>query len=54
MLAFLAAGLGAITPFCSCSTIPMLKGMTRARAGFRPMMVFLFTSPLLNPVVIGL
>ncbi|MGA4817531.1 permease [Pseudomonas aeruginosa] len=38
---FLAAGLGAITPFCSCSTIPMLKGLIRARAGFGPMMVFL-------------
>ena len=36
---FLAAGLGAITPFCSCSTIPMLKGLIRARAGFGPMMV---------------
>ena len=46
---FLAAGLGAITPFCSCSTVPMLKGLIRARAGFGPMMVFLFTSPLLNP-----
>ena len=45
---FLAAGLGAITPFCSCSTIPMLKGLIRARAGFGPMMVFLFSSPLLN------
>lgn len=31
---FLAVGLGAITPFCSCSTIPMLKGLIRARAGF--------------------
>lgn len=40
---FLAAGLGAITPFCSCSTIPMLKGLIRARAGFGPMMVFLFS-----------
>lgn len=39
---FLAAGLGAITPFCSCSTIPMLKGLIQARAGFGPMMVFLF------------
>ncbi len=48
---FLAAGLGAITPFCSCSTIPMLKGLIRARAGFGPMMVFLFSSPLLNPIV---
>lgn len=51
---FLAAGLGAITPFCSCSTIPMLKGLIRARAGFGPTMVFLFTSPLLNPVVVVL
>ena len=51
---FLAAGLGAITPFCSCSTIPMLKGLIQARAGFGPMMVFLFTSPLLNPIVVGL
>lgn len=50
----LAAGLGAITPFCSCSTIPMLKGLIDARAGFGPMMVFLFTSPLLNPIVVVL
>jgi len=50
----LAAGLGAITPFCSCSTIPMLKGLIRARAGFGPMMVFLFASPLLNPIVVAL
>lgn len=51
---FLAAGLGAVTPFCSCSTIPMLKGLIRARAGFGPMMVFLFSSPLLNPVIVVL
>ena len=50
---FMAAGLGAITPFCSCSTIPMLKGLIRARAGFGPMMVFLFSSPLLNPIIIA-
>ncbi|WP_261816961.1 permease [Vibrio gallicus] len=49
-----AAFLGAITPFCSCSTIPFLKGLLRARAGFGPMMVFLFASPLLNPIIIGL
>ena len=50
----LAALLGAITPFCSCSTIPFLKGLLRARAGFGTMMVFLFASPLLNPIIIGL
>lgn len=49
-----AALLGSITPFCSCSTIPFLKGLLRARVGFGPMMVFLFASPLLNPVIIGL
>lgn len=51
---FLAAALGAITPFCSCSTIPMLNGLIRARAGFGPMMVFLFASPLLNPIIVAL
>ncbi|WP_220757402.1 permease [Shewanella colwelliana] len=52
---YLIAGfLGAITPFCSCSTIPFLKGLLRAKAGFGTMMVFLFASPLLNPVIIGL
>ena len=49
-----AAGLGAITPFCSCSTIPMLIGLLNAQAGFGPIMTFLFTSPLLNPIVIAL
>ncbi len=51
---FLAAMLGAITPFCSCSTIPMLRGLIKANAGFGPMLTFLFTSPLLNPIIIGL
>lgn len=51
---FTAAALGAITPFCSCSTIPMLVGLLKARAGFGPTMTFLFTSPLLNPIVIAL
>jgi len=51
---FVAGLLGAITPFCSCSTIPFLKGLLRAKAGFGPMMVFLFASPLLNPIIIGL
>ncbi len=49
-----AAGLGAVTPFCSCSTIPMLIGLLKARAGFGPTMTFLFTSPLLNPIIIAL
>lgn len=50
----IAAGLGAITPFCSCSTIPILKGLIKAKIGFGPMMVFLFASPLLNPIIVVL
>jgi uncharacterized membrane protein YraQ (UPF0718 family) len=50
----IAAALGAITPFCSCSTIPFLKGLLKARAGFGPTIVFLLSSPLLNPIIIGI
>lgn len=46
--------LGAVTPFCSCSTIPITVGFLNAGAGFGPTMSFLFTSPLLNPIIIGL
>jgi uncharacterized membrane protein YraQ (UPF0718 family) len=48
------AVLGAITPFCSCSTIPILAGLLRSGAPFGPTMTFLFASPLLDPVVLGL
>ncbi|MEH6358524.1 MAG: permease [Pseudomonadales bacterium] len=51
---FSGAILGSITPFCSCSTIPMLTGLLKAKAGFGPTVTFLFTSPLLNPIIIGL
>ena len=46
--------LGAVTPFCSCSTLPMTVGLLKARAAFGPVMSFLFTSPLLNPFIVGL
>lgn len=49
-----AALLGAVTPFCSATTIPFLKGLLRARVNFGSVMVFLFASPLLNPMIIGL
>lgn len=45
------ASLGALTPFCSCSTIPIAVGLIKAQAGFGPTMAFLFASPLVNPVV---
>jgi len=49
-----AVMLGSITPFCSCSTLPMTIGLLKARASFGPVMAFLFTSPLLNPFIVGL
>lgn len=55
-LASYASGtaLGAATPFCSCSTIPVLAGLLRSGAPFGPSMSFLIASPLLNPVILGL
>ncbi|EBW8475713.1 permease, partial [Salmonella enterica subsp. enterica serovar Typhimurium var. 5-] len=50
----LASLLGAVTPFCSCSTVPMLRGLLSAKAGFGPTLTFLFVSPLLNPIIVGL
>lgn len=47
------ATLGAITPFCSFSTIPVLIGLLRSGAPFGPTMTFMFASPLLDPVVLG-
>lgn len=49
----IASALGSITPFCSCSTIPLTLGLLKARASFGPIMTFLFTSPLLNPIIIA-
>lgn len=50
----MAVMLGAVTPFCSCSSIPMTAGLIQARAPFGPVMTFLFTSPLLNPFIVAL
>jgi len=49
-----ATVLGAISPFCSCSTIPFTIGLLKAKAGFGPVMTFLFTSPILSPIMITL
>jgi len=50
----LGALLGAITPFCSCSTIPMTVGLLRAGAPFGATMSFVLASPLLNPIILGM
>lgn len=51
---FLGAGLGAITPFCSCSTVPITAGLLKGGVPFGPTMAFLFSSPVLNPIIIAL
>lgn len=48
------AGLGALTPFCSCSTVPITAGLLKGGVPFGPTMAFLFSSPVLNPVIIAL
>lgn len=50
----LGAAFGALTPFCSCSTIPVLVGLLNAGAPFGASMSFLLSSPVLNPIIIGL
>lgn len=41
-----------ITPFCSCSTIPVVVNMLRNKVPFGLTMVFLFASPLLDPTIL--
>ncbi|MDZ5711109.1 permease [Jeotgalibacillus haloalkalitolerans] len=41
-----------ITPFCSCSTIPVVVNMLRNKVPFGLTMVFLFSSPLLDPTIL--
>ncbi|MCC7555047.1 MAG: permease [Methanoculleus marisnigri] len=50
----LSAGFGALTPFCSCSTIPILLGLLDIGVPFGVCMSFLLASPLLNPVILAL
>jgi len=50
----IGSGLGALTPFCACSTIPMTVGFLNAKVPFGATMSFLISSPLLNPIIIGM
>lgn len=52
--AILGALLGSVTPFCSCSTIPVLVGLFKSGAPFSGAISFLMTSPILNPAIIAL
>ena len=50
----LGAGFGAVTPFCSCSSIPLFLGFTTARIPLGITMSFLITSPLINEIAVVL
>lgn len=43
---------GAVTPFCSCSSIPVFLGFTSAGIPLGITMAFLITSPLINEVAV--
>lgn len=49
-----ASAFGAVTPFCSCSSIPLFLGFTSAKIPLGITMSFLITSPMINEVAIAL
>ncbi len=49
---FLGSFFGAVTPFCSCSSIPVFLGFTSAGIPIGITMAFLITSPLVNEVAV--
>lgn len=51
---FLATIFGAITPFCSCSSIPLFIGFLEARIPLGITFAFMITSPLINEVAVTL
>lgn len=51
---FLAVLLGAITPFCSCSSVPLFIAFLSAGIPLGVTMAFLITSPMVDQVVVVL
>ena len=50
----IAAGFGALTPFCSCSSLPLFVGFVQARIRLGVTLSFLITSPLVNEVALAI
>ena len=48
----LGSFFGAITPFCSCSSIPLFMGFVSARIPLGITMAFLLTSPMINEIAV--
>ncbi|MBM7620250.1 uncharacterized membrane protein YraQ (UPF0718 family) [Bacillus tianshenii] len=49
---FLAVLFAFVTPFCSCSTIPVVVTLLQKKVSFGIVMVFLFASPVLDPTIL--
>ncbi|MCM3361477.1 permease [Niallia sp. Sow4_A1] len=50
--ALIAVVFAFITPFCSCSTIPVVVNLLKNKIRFSTVMIFLFTSPVLDPTIL--
>lgn len=50
----MASIFGVVTPFCSCSSVPLFIGFVRGGIPLGVTFAFLVTSPLVNEVAIGL
>jgi len=51
---FLASTFGAVTPFCSCSSVPLFIGFVQGGIPLGVTFSFLITSPLVNEVAIAM
>ena len=50
----LAASLGIVTPFCSCSAVPLFIGFVSAGVPLGVTFSFLIAAPMVNEVALGL
>ncbi len=50
----MAVALGAVTPFCSCSSVPLFIGFVEAGIPVGATMAFLIASPMINEVAVAL
>ena len=50
----LAAFLGVLTPFCSCSAVPMFIGFVEAGIPLEAAFTFLVASPMVNEIAVGI
>ncbi|MDQ2090340.1 permease [Marimonas arenosa] len=50
----MAAGLGVVTPFCSCSAVPLFIGFVSAGVPLGVTFSFLIAAPMVNEVALGL